>query len=196
MPGVVYGPGDHSLVGQLMEAWHRGLFPVFPGPETIYTYAHVEDIVEGHLLAAEKGKPGESYILAGPAMNLKEMAQLWARLSGKQAPLAYLPSAFLHPMEPIARMLGGWIPGWPELLSADAIAVMGKSYAARADKARRELGWELRPLEEGMRETLDWIARKTESQPLLTPRQKRIGGLALAAALLLLFRPRKTRRRK
>ncbi len=195
MPGVVYGPGDRSLVGQLMEAWYRGFFPVFPGPETIFTYAHIEDIVEGHLLAAEKGKPGESYILAGPAMSFKEIARLWARLAGKPEPLAYLPARFLHPWEPPARFLGDRIPGWPELFSADAVRIMGASYAARADKARAGLGWQTRPIEVGLRQTLDWIAAKTQAEPLLNPRQKRIATLSLLAALGLISLRRKRHRR-
>ena len=194
MPGIVYGPGDRSLFAQIMEAWYRGLFPVFPGPETIYTYAHIADIVAGHILAAENGKPGESYVLAGPALSLKEIAELWARLSGKPAPLAYLPARWLHPLAPLALAFRDWLPGWPELLSADAIRTMGATYLARADKARRELGWEPRPVEAGMKDALDWIAQKVQDQPLLTARQKKIGGLALLAALLLFFRPRKKRK--
>ena len=69
MPGGVYGPGDTSFIAQLMRMFYRGL-AVLPGSDLTVTYAHVEDIAEGHLLAAEKGKVGESYILTGPAIPL------------------------------------------------------------------------------------------------------------------------------
>jgi nucleoside-diphosphate-sugar epimerase len=195
LPGVVFGPGDHSLIAQLMEAWYRGLFPVFPGPETSYTYAHVDDIVEAHLLAAENGRLGESYVIAGPAMSFQEIVPLWARLAGKPVPLAYLPSRFLHPLAPVAQALGERIPGWPELLSADAVRVMGCTYIARADKALGELGWKPRPVEEGMRQTLDWVAAKSRAEPLLSPRQKQIAGLSLAALAVLLLAKKKRARR-
>ena len=53
-PGPAYGPGDHSLIGQQMEAFYRGQMPVVFGPDSTVTYAHVEDIAEGIILAAEK----------------------------------------------------------------------------------------------------------------------------------------------
>jgi dihydroflavonol-4-reductase len=98
MPGAVYGPGDHSLVGDMMRAYTNGLLPIFPGPETQITLAHVEDVAEGHLLAAEKGRIGESYLLTGPGLNFKEMAEMWAKTSGRSAPLAYVPAAYIRPL--------------------------------------------------------------------------------------------------
>jgi dihydroflavonol-4-reductase len=196
LPCVVYGPGDPSLFGQLMAAWYRGLFPVFPGPETSFNYAHIDDVVQGHLLAADKGRLGESYILAGPALSYRELVPLWARLTGKAEPVAYLPAALLQALAPFARSLGDLIPGWPELLSADALRSMGVTYISRSDKAHTELGWTQRPLEDGMRQTLDWIAGKTQAEPLLTPQQKRIGGMALAAGLVLLISRRMRSRRR
>jgi len=69
IPGVAYGPGDHSWIGDLMRTFYIGV-PVLAGPDTAFTYAHVDDIAEGHILAAEKGRIGESYVLAGPAVPL------------------------------------------------------------------------------------------------------------------------------
>jgi dihydroflavonol-4-reductase len=158
MPGGVYGPGDHSLIGEMMHSFYRGLFPILPGPETTLTYAHVEDIAEGHILAAEKGKIGESYILAGPAMRLNEIMNLWSEITGKRAPAMHIPAHFLRPFAPLAGALGASLP-MPLLFSRDAIAILGASYTARADKAQAELGWQLRSLKSGMTETFDWIAQ-------------------------------------
>jgi dihydroflavonol-4-reductase len=164
LPGVVYGPQDHSLFGQLMLLYYHGLFPVFPGPETMLTFVHVEDTAQSLLLAAEKGVPGEDYIMTGPAVTLGEMVELWARVSGKQPPVAYIPAKFLKPLAPIAALLP-----LPEILSADAIKILGVSYAATSEKARRELGWSPRPLEEGMAQTMDWIRQET-ANPIQLPK--------------------------
>ena len=110
MPGAVYGPGDPSLVGDLMRAYHIGLLPLFPGLETRINLAHMEYIVEGHLLAAEKGRIGESYLLAGPPVSFREMATLFARASSKPAPVAYIPAASLRPLTPLAGKTQRWLP--------------------------------------------------------------------------------------
>src|SRR5688572_25446857 len=65
-PGVVYGPGDHSRVRDTFVQYLRGRLRVLP-KRTAYCWSHVDDTARGHILAMEKGKPGEAYILAGPA---------------------------------------------------------------------------------------------------------------------------------
>jgi dihydroflavonol-4-reductase len=169
MPGVVYGPGDASLNGQMMRAYYQGLFSVLPGADTTLTYAHVDDIAEGHLLAAEKGRVGESYHLTGDEMALKEAVQMWARASGHAAPRLYLPGRWLQPLAPLMGAINSLVP-LPSYLSQDAVAVLGATYIASSDKARRELGWQTRPLEQGLQETFDWIAASTPPLRLLPQR--------------------------
>jgi nucleoside-diphosphate-sugar epimerase len=185
-PGGVYGPDDHSLLGELMRWYHQGLFPIFPAPELALTYAHVEDIAEGHILAAEKGEPGESYILAGPALSVIEAARLWSRVSGRPEPFFSIPARFLKPFAPLMGVIGRFVP-LPELFSQDSLSILSATYTARADKARSELGWQPRPLEEGMRETFEWI-RQAEAQPAqVLASTKRIGILAASAGFGLFF---------
>lgn len=185
MPGGVYGPGDTSLIAELMRLFYRG-FPAVPGPETTLTYAHVEDVAQGHILAAEKGKIGESYILAGPAIPLGEMMDFWAYLTGKRAPLLRLPSVMLRPFAPVMGALGAATP-LPPVFSQEATQSTGVTYMARSDKARAQLGWETRPLQTGMLETFAWIA-ETEAQRNLEQapqREMQLATAALAAAALL-----------
>lgn len=182
MPGGVYGPGDHSLVGTLMKQFYQGL-PVLAGPEITVTYAHVEDIAEGIILAAEKGRIGESYILAGPAVPLGEMVDFWSYLTGKPAPALRIPARYLKPMAPLVGALESLLP-LPAFLSREAIAISDVSYAARADKARTELGWQPRPLQAGMLETFEWIAETTPSSPL-AGRERQAATAALVAAVIL-----------
>jgi nucleoside-diphosphate-sugar epimerase len=195
MPGAVYGPGDTSLVGDLMRAFYMGLFPVLPGPELTLTYVHVEDVAQGHLLAAERGKPGEAYILTGPALSLHDAVHLLASVSGRAAPLFDVPARWLQPLAPVMGFLSGTLP-IPPLMSQDTLQMLGATYIARADKARRELGWKARPVEEGFGETMDWIAGTT--RPVLsgtTPRQQ-VAALSVGAALGLLLVWMAARRRR
>jgi dihydroflavonol-4-reductase len=195
MPGGVYGPGDPSLVGDLMKAYYRGFFPVLPGPENTLTYAHVEDIAEGHLLAAEKGKLGESYILAGPAYSLDEIVQIYSRLSGKPGPLFNIPAKFVKPLAPVMAALEPILP-IPALISRDALSITGATYLGRSDKAWHQLGWTPRPIEEGMRETLDWVAESSQGGIQLPDGRKILAAIAAGAALGLFLSRLFTRRRR
>jgi dihydroflavonol-4-reductase len=190
MPAAVYGPGDPSLVGDLMRAYYRGLFPLFPGPETKLAPVHVEDIAEGHLLAAEKGRIGESYLLTGPAISFREMAELWAQVSGKPAPLAYIPAGYLRQLAPLAEQVQKLLP-LPPLLSRDGARIMGVTYLGSSEKARQGLGWQVRSLEQGFKETFEHIALSQKPVLSLTPRQKTVVGLAATALTALLFWLRK-----
>ncbi|MCA9931016.1 MAG: NAD-dependent epimerase/dehydratase family protein [Anaerolineales bacterium] len=185
MPGGVYGPGDTSVLAEMMHLFYRGL-PAVPGPETTLTYAYVEDIAEGIVLAAGKGKIGESYILTGPAIPLGEMMDFWGYLTGRPAPRLRIPAMMLRPFAPLMGSLNKFIPLSPAF-SQEAIASLGATYMARSDKAREALGWETRPLQTGMLETFAWIA-ETEATQAPQAREKRWAALALlAAAVLLLF---------
>lgn len=184
MPGGVYGPGDTSFIGETMRLFYRGL-PVLPSPDFTVTYAHVEDIAKGHILAAEKGTPGESYILAGPAIPLGEMADFWGHLLGKRPPMIQIPGRYLRPFAPLMDIIYNAVPGMPAVFSGEAIASLGTTYMARSDKARAELGWRTRPLQTGMLETFRWIA-DTEPEPTTAHQQeKSFALLALAAAAFL-----------
>ena len=184
MPGAVYGPGDSSVVAQTMRLFYRGL-PVLPGGDLTLTYAHVDDIATGHLLAADKGKVGESYILTGPAIPLNEMVDFWAHLIGRKPPSVRLAGRPLRKFAPVVGAMGSVLP-LPELFSEEAVGSLGASYMARSDKARTELGWTTRPLQTGLLETFDWIAR-TEQENAPEQQERKLAGYALLAAAVLLL---------
>ena len=184
MPGGVYGPGDTSVIAETMRLFYQGL-PAVPGADTVFTYAHVDDVAEGHILAAEKGETGESYILAGPAIPLGEMVDFWGYLLERKPPLLRIPSRMVRPFAPL---MGGLQPalGLPSAFSREATASLGVTYMARSDKARAQLGWTTRPLQTGMLETFAWIA-KTEGRGGKTAvsREQKVALAALGVAAVL-----------
>lgn len=185
MPGVTYGPGDTSVAAEMMRRFYRGI-PVLPGPSTTITYAHVEDMAEGHILAAERGKIGESYILTGPAVPLVEMVDFWAHLTGKPAPQLRIPAEMLRPLAPLMGKIGAVVP-LPSVFSQEATATLGATYTATSDKARMQLGWQTRPLQTGMLETFAWIA-ETEARQAPSParaRERQLASLAIGSAVFL-----------
>jgi dihydroflavonol-4-reductase len=152
-PGGVYGPNDHSEVGNMIDQAARGKLPAKMFPETGFMLVHVEDVADGILLAYDKGEIGESYVLAGEKVRMGEIVDRAAATAGRKGPRMTMPNALMKMSAPLGPVIGpamGFPPNLRELISASA----GVTYWARDDKARRELGFEPRSLDDGLRETV------------------------------------------
>ncbi len=186
MPGEVYGPADPGPIGQLLEKFYFRQFP-FPfliAPNTVFTFAHVDDVAEGHLLAAEKGRIGESYILAGPAVSIGEMVDFWARLTGKRPPDFHVPARLARLVSPLVDEVGRAVD-LPEPYLSALLGVAGSTYMASAEKAINELGWRLRPIQVGFLETFAALAADKAAHPLPLNRERELATMALGLAGLL-----------
>jgi dihydroflavonol-4-reductase len=80
MPGLVYGPGDTAMTGQLIRDTVNGRRVLVPAAGGI-CWGHVDDIANGHLLAMRSGRPGQSYMLAGPPRAARA-ADRWGAAGG------------------------------------------------------------------------------------------------------------------
>ncbi len=152
-PGGVYGPDDHSAVGQQMNQFLAGKMPLIAFPETGFNLVHVEDVADGVLLALDGGKVGESYVLGGQITTMRELIGSLGHVAGKKPPKRALPTALMKAMTPIGPVVGkvmGQGPNLRELISsADNV-----TFWAKHDKAMAELGYSPRGLEQGLRDTL------------------------------------------
>ena len=152
-PGVVYGPGDPSAIGTAIRQYLQGRLPLTP-QRTAFCWAHVEDTAAAHRLAMERGRAGESYIVAGPVHTFREVFEVAERLTGIPAPRIHPGPATMKAMAACMSILGTFLP-LPPTYAAESLRVMaGTTYIGDNRKARRELGFAPRPLEEGLRETL------------------------------------------
>jgi dihydroflavonol-4-reductase len=152
-PGGVYGPGDTSQVADLLEQFFAGRLPLLPFPELGICLTHVEDIAGGILLALDKGRIGETYVLSGPVTTMREAIETVAGATGRKAPRHAMPTALMKAMTPIGPLVGkmmGQPPNLRELISS----ADGVTFWASHEKASRELGYAPRGLEEGLRQTL------------------------------------------
>jgi len=152
-PGLIYGPGDTSLVHDTLVQFLQGKLPLVP-QETAYTFAHVDDVARGHILAMEKGTPGERYFLCGPVYTIPEVLEIASELSGVPMPRLKVPPALMKVMAAVMKVVGKVIP-LPETYSYEGLRIMaGATYLGDNSKAKRELGFDPRPLREGLKETL------------------------------------------
>ncbi|GAA5164671.1 NAD-dependent epimerase/dehydratase family protein [Ornithinimicrobium tianjinense] len=152
MPGGIYGPGDTSQVGGYVAQVASGRRPLVPRHGGTLMWAHVEDVAAGHLLAMERGRVGESYMLAGEPATLAELLGTVADLAGTKGPVL-VPETVLRLVGRVLGPLEGRVPlsgqYHPETMRA-ALA----SYVGTAEKARGELGWRSRDLRDGLRQTI------------------------------------------
>ncbi|MGI9658938.1 MAG: NAD-dependent epimerase/dehydratase family protein [Gaiellaceae bacterium] len=150
-PGHVYGPGDHSLVGEQIERAAKGTLRYRAFPELGLVLTHVDDVVEGILQAAERGELGRSYILGGERTTLGAAIQRAARAGGNRAPTWTVPSPALKALAPLSRVLSR-VAQAPPNLGEIVNAAENVTYWATDERARRELGYTSRSLDEGLSE--------------------------------------------
>jgi nucleoside-diphosphate-sugar epimerase len=150
MPGMTYGPGDTSSVRANFIAFLRGQLPILPS-RTAMCWAHVEDIARGHLRAMETSTAGQTFIIAGESSTLVNLFDLASQLTGKRAPLT-IPYLIFRYLSVIVKPFDKFLP---ETYTSEGLRVIaGVTYLGDNSKARRELGYNPRPLREGLEETL------------------------------------------
>jgi dihydroflavonol-4-reductase len=152
-PGAVYGPGDHSEVGNVIDQTRSGKLMAVPFAEMGMNFIHVEDAAKGILLTLDKGAIGESYVIGGEIGTMRDLVNSVAEVAGRKPPKREMPTGLIKlaaPAGPVVGKLMGFPPNFRELISASD----GVTYWAKDDKARRDLGYEPRDLQSGLRETL------------------------------------------
>jgi nucleoside-diphosphate-sugar epimerase len=152
-PGGVYGPGDQSEIANLIDQLRSGKLKMVPFGDTGFNLVYVDDVVDGILLAHDKGKVGESYVLGGEITTIREAIEKMAAYLGKTAPKRDLPVALVKAVAPFGPLVGkmlGFPPNFRELLSASNDV----TYWATDAKARAELGYSPRSVDEGLAPTL------------------------------------------
>jgi dihydroflavonol-4-reductase len=153
-PGGVYGPGDESATGRLLEQFLEGKMPLIPFPELGMCLTHVEDIAGGILLGLDKGVAGETYVISGPVTTVREAIGVVAAETGKKPPKHAMPVPVLKALTPLGGLVGKVMnqpPNLRELISS----ADGVTFWANHDKATRELGYEPRGLQEGIHAMLE-----------------------------------------
>jgi dihydroflavonol-4-reductase len=175
-PAVCFGAGDvHLASTRLVRGFLLGRIPVYT--EGAICVVDVRDAAEGHLLADERGKVAERYILGGRNFTFDRLFADLGRMSGVEPPVK-VPAS-------IARMASGLVGVGRGPLAPDEVRAAGHWWTYRSNKAKRGLGWGARPHEETLEATVAWhldrehdrIARTRRSQQL----QYRVAGAAIGA---------------
>jgi dihydroflavonol-4-reductase len=154
-PTAPVGPGDWkpTPTGRIILDFLRGKMPAYV--DTGLNVVAVEDVAAGHLLAAEKGRIGERYILGGRNMTLKEILDALAAITGRRAPRVKLPH--------VVALVAGYademysrLAGREPQIPVEGVKMSRHKMFIESDKAARELGYKPGKIEAGLERAVRW----------------------------------------
>jgi len=165
-PSTPVGPKDRkpTPTGRTILDFLRGRMPAYV--DTGLNLIHVKDVAQGHLLALEKGKKGEKYILGNLNMSLKEIFQVLAQLSGLPAPRIRLPRWPILVMAYVECSISKWITHREPRIPLDGVKMAAKKMFFDSSKALRELGLPQTPVRQALGEAIAWF----REQGYVTPK--------------------------
>jgi nucleoside-diphosphate-sugar epimerase len=159
-PTRIYGPGSLSranAVTRIISRYLDGKWRIIPGDgNSIGNFVYIEDVVHGHLLAMDKGRPGERYLLGGCNLTFNEFFEILASVSGIQRKLIRMPT-FLMYFTAGGFLVLAHLTGWNPPITPAFVKRYGQNWAVSIRKAERELGYSPRTIEEGLNQTIAWI---------------------------------------
>jgi dihydroflavonol-4-reductase len=162
LPVVIVNPtapvGDHDFkptpTGRIIVDFLKGAMPAFV--DTGLNLADAGDTAEGHLLAFERGRPGERYILGSENLTLEQIFQMLERISGVQAPKTRVPYALAYAAGVVSSGIAR-LTGRTPLAPLDAVRMSRKKMFVTSEKAARELGFQPGPAEDALRRAVQWF---------------------------------------
>ena len=155
-PSAPVGPRDikPTPTGKMIADTAAGRMPAYV--DTGLNVAHVDDVALGHVLALERGRPGECYILGGEDMDMRTLLALVAQAAGRRPPRIKLPHAALYPVALASEGLAR-IAGIEPIVTRDILAMARKKMFFSSAKARAELGYAPRPAREAVADAVAWF---------------------------------------
>jgi dihydroflavonol-4-reductase len=162
LPIVIVNPtapiGSHDVkptpTGRIILDFLKGDMPAFI--DTGLNLVDVRDVALGHILAAERGRVGERYILGCENLTLEQILQKLARLTGRKAPTLKLPYAVAY-LAGVVTTAWAQVSGKPPRAPLDAVKMAKKKMFVSHEKAARELGYVPGNVETGMQSAIDWF---------------------------------------
>jgi len=159
-PARVYGPGmdtGSNPVTKIVELYMKGKWHFIPGSgNDIGSYCYIDDVVTGHIQAMEKGRSGERYIFGGVNASFNELMGLLAQLTGIRKKLWHLPFPVIKGFSYLQVGINK-LTGKPPMITPNWVKRYDYNWELDSGKAVRELGYGIRPLEQGLKQTIEWV---------------------------------------
>lgn len=151
--------GDQDVkptpTGRIVVDFLKRKFPAYV--ETGLNLVDVRECARGHVTALEKGKSGERYILGGENLTLKQILDKLAKITGLPSPILKLPYIFAYAAGIADEIVTGRLRGREPRATIDTVRMGAKKMFASSDKAERDLGWKIVPVESALRRAVEWF---------------------------------------
>jgi len=159
-PTRVFGPGilsEANSATKIVKAYIQGKWRIIPGRgHSIGNYAFIDDIVRGHVLAMEKGLPGERYILGGTNLSFLDFFSVISTVSGQTYKMIRIPAPIMICTAGLVFFFSRLF-GKPPKIAPQWVKRYLQNWAVSSEKAERELGYKVTPIEEGIAKTIQWL---------------------------------------
>jgi nucleoside-diphosphate-sugar epimerase len=163
---AILGPYDFkpSRMGEVFAKYANGRLRAYvPGG---FEFVAARDIVEGHILAMNKGRAGQKYIFSTQFMTFDALFDLYRDITGRSKPLRLPPAVMSVAAEMGEFVYRRFLPGRRQLLTPAAVRILGMGRHADTGKAQRELGYRPTAIVEAVREAYEWfVARGVIERP-------------------------------
>jgi len=156
-PSTPIGPRDikPTPTGRMVVEAAAGRMPAYV--DTGLNIVHVDDVADGHLLAYEKGRIGERYVLGGENLELGDILTRIAEICGRKPPGVRIPHDLIMPIAHIAELWTRLTGGSEPFVTVDGVRMAKKKMFFSSAKAENELGYSARPAGEALRDAVDWF---------------------------------------
>jgi nucleoside-diphosphate-sugar epimerase len=155
---AVLGPYDYvpSRMGRVIKDYANGKLNAYiPGG---FEFVGAGDLARGHVLAMERGRSGQRYIVSGQYLSVDDLMSMLQRITGVPKPKLRLPAAVMLGIAHVTTpMLVAFSPGTPLRFTPDAVRLLQMQRKASIEKARKELGYAPRPIEDALRDAYAWF---------------------------------------
>jgi len=159
-PTAPLGPGDAALTPptQMLLDFLNARHPAYL--DCLLNFADVRDVADGHLLAAERGRVGTRYLLAGENLRLSALLALLETLSGRPMPKRRIPYWLAWTAAAVGETLADRITHRAPAASLNGVRLVRRPLAYSGALAERELGWRRRPLDETLADAIADLAAR------------------------------------
>lgn len=156
-PTAPVGPGDvhPTPTGKMISDFIRGRIPFYV--DAHFSSVDVRDVALGHLLAEEKGKKGERYILSAENLSAQRLFEMLAEVSGRRPPRVKIPTGVIKKFASVAEWLADYVTHKPPLITRPYANLLPYYFWFDNSKSKEVLGLTYRPVKEALKDAIEWF---------------------------------------